>query len=71
MNWIKRKTLTWLQRDCDHMGHITADIPEGDWGNQSVQWCYRCGAYRMRHNITNEIFAWRKPDAEHAETMHA
>jgi hypothetical protein len=47
MNWIKRKLLAWLQRDCDHKGRVAADITEGDWGNQSVQWCYRCGAYRI------------------------
>lgn len=52
MNRAERWLLNLMQRRCSHPSdHVTADILDGDFhggpgGEQAVEWCLTCGAYR-------------------------
>lgn len=59
--WIENFIQRWQAR-CPHDAkYVRADILEGDAGNASVQWCYRCGAYRVMWHGTGTVF--RQPQA--------
>lgn len=43
MNWICKRLLRFLQRQCDHRA-MKADLLEGDVSTHGVRWCETCGA---------------------------
>lgn len=71
MNWIKRKLFNWLQAGCQHKDHyVFADILQGDRHGVEVQWCYRCGAYKVMYEKSKSgVSIWHRPDADHADTF--
>lgn len=57
MTYLGWRIRRLFQRPCRHPSdHVTADILDGDFfggpgGEQAVQWCRDCGAYRRVFDV--------------------
>lgn len=51
-----------MYETCKHPSiHVVADVLEGDSNNRHVQWCRRCGSYRV--GFDRHFGDWRNPDS--------